>query len=415
MTRKQWDYVMSPIIRSVLPKSGIARTFPHAILYAPSSFTGLGLIHPYYKQNLKKIDLLLCEALKSSITENLTAAITEQLRLELGINNTDGTWQIHKSRAWMTTCWFKPLLQFCHTHDLSIHDTSPLLEPLTTKDIFIMEAFADNDFNPSELLLLNQCRTFLHAVTLSDLCTADLLEISWDALYGKTNTRPRKNGWPRMPPQLSNSHWQIWQKALTRCFLNPASQRRTLQVDLGTWLPTARTSWEWFYSPEECRIYHKTTHSYKVFSRNTTTRNRSSTSRFTLIDTIDWSLPSDCLLATITRLPMQQVQLTSTSPLPPPTPPSALRELPPTIHVALQSLPMLDRWAVLDYFFPDDGQTVAEGIISGSATAVSDGSFKSQFGTSGFVIRGNDRRLGAIGVNGQCSARPTRRTQFLLQ
>jgi hypothetical protein len=70
---------MSPIIRSVLPKSGIARTFPHAILYAPSSFTGLGLIHPYYKQNLKKIVLLLGEALKSSITENLTAAITEQL------------------------------------------------------------------------------------------------------------------------------------------------------------------------------------------------------------------------------------------------------------------------------------------------------------------------------------------------
>jgi hypothetical protein len=54
---------------------------------------------------------------------------------------------------------------------------------------------------------------------------------------------------------------------------------------------------------------------------------------------------------------------------------------------------------VLDYFFPDDGQTIAEGIISGSATAVSDGSFKSQFGTSGFVIRGNNRRLGAIGVD----------------
>jgi hypothetical protein len=221
MTRKQWDYVMSPIIRSVLPKSGIARTFPHAILYAPASFTGLGLIHPYYKQNLKKIDLLLREALKPSITANLTAAITEQLRLELGINNTDGTWQIHKSRAWMTTCWFKPLLQFCYDQDLSIHDTSPLLEPLTSKDIFIMEAFADNDFNPNELLLLNQCRTFLHAVTLSDLCTANLSEISWDALYGKTNTRPRKYGWPRMPPHLSPSHWQIWQKALTRCFLKP--------------------------------------------------------------------------------------------------------------------------------------------------------------------------------------------------
>jgi hypothetical protein len=281
----------------------------------------------------------------------------------------------------MTTCWFKPLLQFCYDQDLSIHDTSPLMEPLTTKDIFIMEAFAENNFNSNELLLLNQCRTFLHAVTLSDLCTADLLEISWDALYGKTNTRPRKYGWPRMPSHLSPSHWQIWQKALTRCFLNPASQ-----VDLGAWLPTARSTWEWFYSPEECRIYHKTAHSYQVFSRNTTTRNRSSTSRFRLINTMEWSLPSDCLLAAITRLPLQHVQLTSTSTLPPPMPPSTIGVLPSTIHAALQALPPLDRWAVLDYFFPDDGQTVAEGIISGSATAVSDGSFKAQFGTSGFVI-----------------------------
>jgi hypothetical protein len=117
------------------------------------------------------------------------------------------------------------------------------------------------------------------------------------------------------------------------------------------------------------------------------------------LDTVRWSLPPDCLLATITCLPQQRVQLTSTSPLPPPpTLSSTPGDSPPTIHPALQALPPLD-WAVLDYFFPDDGQTVAEGIISGSATAVSDRSFKSQFGTSGFVIRGDNRRLGAIWVN----------------
>jgi hypothetical protein len=136
------------------------------------------------------------------------------------VNNTDGTWQIHTSQAWMTTCWFKPLLQFCHDQDLSIHDTCPLLEPLATKDIFIVEAFADNNFNPNELLLLNQCHTFLHAITLSDLWTANLSEISWDILYGKTNTRPRKYRWPQMPPHLSSSHWQIWRKALTHCFFS---------------------------------------------------------------------------------------------------------------------------------------------------------------------------------------------------
>jgi hypothetical protein len=176
------------------------------------------------------------------------------------------------------------------------------------------------------------------------------------------------------PTSISPSHWQIWQKALIRCFLNPASQRRTLQVDLGIWLPSTLTTWEWFYSPEERHIYHKTAHTYQVFTRNTTTRSRSSTSRFTPIDTVEWSLPPDCLLATITRPPQQRIQLNSTSPLPPSTPPSTPVGTLTTIHAALQALPLLDRWAVLDYFVSDDGQTVAKGIISGSATAVSDGS-----------------------------------------
>jgi hypothetical protein len=153
------------------------------------------------------------------------------------------------------------------------------------------------------------------------------------------------------------------------------------------------------YSPEERRIYHKTAHSYQIFAQNTTTQNRSSTSRFTLIGTVKWSLPSDSLFATITCLPLQRIQLTSTSPLPPPTPLLTPGDSPPTIHAALQALPPQDRWAVLDNFFPDDGQMVAKRVISGSATAVSDGSFKSQFGISGCVIRGDGRRLEAIGVN----------------
>jgi hypothetical protein len=47
LNRKQWDYVMAPLLKSTLPCSGVVRTFPRDLLYAPDTFTGLGIVHPY--------------------------------------------------------------------------------------------------------------------------------------------------------------------------------------------------------------------------------------------------------------------------------------------------------------------------------------------------------------------------------
>ena len=40
LTKKQWDSIMTPILRCALPKSGISRTFPRTILYSPLSYSG---------------------------------------------------------------------------------------------------------------------------------------------------------------------------------------------------------------------------------------------------------------------------------------------------------------------------------------------------------------------------------------
>ena len=53
LNRKHWDYIMAPILRAVLPRSGIVRSFPRDVLYGPDSCSGLRVFHPYFKQNLK--------------------------------------------------------------------------------------------------------------------------------------------------------------------------------------------------------------------------------------------------------------------------------------------------------------------------------------------------------------------------
>jgi hypothetical protein len=62
-------------------------------------------------------------------------------------------------------------------------------------------------------------------------------------------------------------------------------------------------------------------------------------------------------------------------------------------------MPTGDRWAADNFHTDDSCWSLAEGIINGTATAVSDGSYKDQIGTSGFVLRGLHRKLSAIGNN----------------
>ena len=267
-----------------------------------------------------------------------------------------------------------------------------------------MKAFSEHPFDPSELRLLNECRMYLRVITLSDICTADLRTITHDAMYGRTPSRFRRLEWPRRPPNLSRRHWQTWQRALHRCFIVPASARRSLRLQLGEWLPAAEKDWQWFYSKEESRLYHKEGTSFRMYARTSSTRSRPSTARYRQLPDIEWSLPIDYELATVNILDNHSLQLTATSP----RPTTVTHTAPPqyhtmTIHQILASRPSDDHWAVTRVEIPNDGIHLAMGIISGQATAVSDGSYKEEagdhYGTSAFVLRGANRSAGALGIN----------------
>jgi hypothetical protein len=57
-----------------------------------------------------------------------------------------------------------------------------------------------------------------------------------------------------------------------------------------------------------------------------------------------------------------------------------------TLHEILDLMPPLDCWAVDGCVVDDDGLSLANGIICGTATAFSDGLYKDKIGTLGFVL-----------------------------
>ena len=65
----------------------------------------------------------------------------------------------------------------------------------------------------------------------------------------------------------------------------------------------------------------------------------------------------------------------------------------------LMSFNPLNIWSVESLNTLDDCLSLSEGIQTHTATAISDGSFKNQMGTSGFVLQGPNRFLSAVGAN----------------
>jgi hypothetical protein len=47
LTEKEWAHIMSPILASSLPVSHVSSKFPHAVVYSPLQYQGLGIMHPF--------------------------------------------------------------------------------------------------------------------------------------------------------------------------------------------------------------------------------------------------------------------------------------------------------------------------------------------------------------------------------
>ena len=104
--------------------------------------------------------------------------------------------------------------------------------------------------------------------------------------------------------------------------------------------------------------------------------------------------PPDVVPATVRFRSPQIAILTGIGTLnhPPVTQPQSLIE-----HI--HALPDTDQWASQQIEVTDEGQDLAHGITDGTATAISDGSFKKGYGTSCSILRGSTITTRIISIN----------------
>lgn len=239
--------------------------------------------------------------------------------------------------------------------------------------------------------MLSQCRMFLKATTLADIVIVDGKAIMSWALDGKASNTIRPHiQWPRQPPCLSTQHWRLWKVALEKTFLPPyrSPNSRALSRPLLAW-DASKISlhkvWPCWYSSSYRKLYRREGLMWKM-ADTTGRRQGSRRTRFTFHGTSIRELPThaECLVSIYTEGTsfVIESEILRTSIV---AAPQSTRT--PT----LQSLTENNAYLVDEIAPPlDQGSAIAAGIRAGTAKAVSDGSYKDQYGTSAGIISSSE-------------------------
>ena len=241
---------MKPLLKVIKPKSGLASSFPHTVLYGPVEQHGMGLMDPFYHQELLHLQACLEELNKASFLNELLTTSFEELRLEMGFPGRITDAPADAMADAVTKCYTKTVWRFAFQHGFSIEDPWTKLTYAREKDQFLMRAFVQQGYTGARLYRLGVVRKYLRVTTVADISTADgkkLLDSAWDG--SQIPQTWHKIEWPRQPPHLSNEFWTLWQEALSVCFLVPGANDKRLAEPLGRWTVDPLPNWNWLYHP----------------------------------------------------------------------------------------------------------------------------------------------------------------------
>ena len=182
---QQWNKVIRPAIRATCNAAGMVKNFPHAILYGPLAYQGIGVKNPFFLQGIIHIITFLNEAACNSSTGKLLRSNAEFFRVEIGIPFSLTATKYNKKTyaSYMPSSWYKNLLKSMSNSlfKLDITDDYDDIPLIRQKDKYLIIAFVEGGFKNTDLIALNFVRKFLQAVTPVDISTADRTRISIQA------------------------------------------------------------------------------------------------------------------------------------------------------------------------------------------------------------------------------------------
>jgi hypothetical protein len=148
---------------------------------------------------------------------------------------------------------------------MSILDQAPDPPLRREHDILLTPAAVRDKIPVASMIRFNRCRLFLQVCSLADKADGSGKRVTRKAWQGVRDT-PRRStfDWPNQG-NPSTSDWDAWRQVLQTVFgVHPANLG--LPLSLGDWIDDPET-WEWFFSPADERLYHRTGTHWTAYPR----------------------------------------------------------------------------------------------------------------------------------------------------
>ena len=128
-----------------------------------------------------------------------------------------------------------------------------------------MEAFEKQGYSSQKLQMLNRCRIYLQAFTLSDLMTGKGNSFTETYRCQRDHQKWNRYKWP-FQPTPSQKMIKLWRSTLRKTFQLKAG---VTGHKVGRWLHLDFKEWRWFFHPHSKSIYQRFGHVWKVWKRET--------------------------------------------------------------------------------------------------------------------------------------------------
>ena len=378
-TQAQCDTIMAPCFRGGLPAAGYMRSFPRVILQAPYKYFGLGITNLYHEQGIQHLLALLRHGSNpNDITGQLLRIGLENMRLELGLNGQIFAYDWDSLHLLTTPTWLSHTWKFQNEHRIRIETTTPNIPLAREGDTLLTEAFFNAGIRGKELGTINRCRVYLQVATLADITDGSGHYIADPMLIGKPNqTFTSGFTWPNQGTP-TKQEWAKWYLGLQLAI--PVDNYGRFLKPLGKWLvpwDKHQHRWHWLLQKQPLQLFHwETEWRVHLPINSRATRQLKFSTQYYIAEN---NPPTTAIRVTGT---ITQTYITISNG----HGHIDQADIPQhTWETHLDNLEEDKRWALTNLDLPADGLPLAVAIQLGTARAVSDGSFKDQFGTAAWV------------------------------
>jgi hypothetical protein len=192
LSKKDFETIMTPLLRIGLPKAGICRTMARSVVFGSVSHQGLGIQNPFWMQGIYKLYLLLDRS--QEMTQQLIDVSWAKMVTETGLGPDFWTYDVKDALLLATPGWIRTLWEFLiHTEGIQVQRMDGLRKRQSrfNGDHYIMRmVLILPGVARDNIRTFNYCRLFLQVELLSDLLTADGQSVRYEIWKGLHNITP---------------------------------------------------------------------------------------------------------------------------------------------------------------------------------------------------------------------------------